>query len=135
MNVWYIFTVWWCVFSGCDNNMFGQNCSKPCGKCLGLKQCDHINGTCMAGCNRGFQGELCYEGGYLLILSNRLCIKSPVCLASLFSSPEPKAQVSFSDQNLSVVRRHHRRRRRWRCRKHFTFSSSSQNHWAYFNQT
>ena len=37
--------------------------------------------------------------------------------------PEPKAQVSFSDQNLSVVRRRCRRRR---CRKLFTFSSSSQ---------
>ena len=44
-----------------------------------------------------------------------------------FSSPEPKAQVSFSDQNLSVVRRCRRRcrRRRWRCRKLFTFSPSS----------
>ena len=41
--------------------------------------------------------------------------------AGVFSSPEPKAQVSFSDQNLSVVRR---RRRRCR-RKLFTFLSSS----------
>ena len=40
---------------------------------------------------------------------------------SLFSSPEPKAQVSFSDQNLSVVRH---RRRRCCCQKLFTFSSS-----------
>ena len=38
------------------------------------------------------------------------------------SSPEPKAQVSFSYQNLSVVRRC----RRCRCRrKLITFSSSS----------
>ena len=43
--------------------------------------------------------------------------------AFLFSSPEPKDQVSFSDQNLSVVRRR-RFRRRCRCRKLFTFSSS-----------
>ena len=35
----------------------------------------------------------------------------------IFSSPEPKAQMSFSDQNLSGVRR--------RCRKLFPFSSSS----------
>ena len=40
---------------------------------------------------------------------------------SLFSSPEPKAQVSFSDQNLSVVRH---RRRCCCCQKLFTFSSS-----------
>ena len=39
----------------------------------------------------------------------------------VFSSPEPKAQVSFSDQNLSVVRRCRRRC----CRKLFTFPSSS----------
>ena len=45
---------------------------------------------------------------------------------SFFSSPEPKAQVSFSDQNLSVVRRCRRCRRcRRRRRKLFTFSSSS----------
>ena len=48
-----------------------------------------------------------------------------------FSSSEPKAQVSFSDNNLSFVRRRCRQRschcrcRRCRCRKLFTFSSSS----------
>ena len=42
---------------------------------------------------------------------------------SVFSSPEPKAQVSFSDQNLSVVRR--RRCCRHCRRKIFTFSSFS----------
>ena len=43
----------------------------------------------------------------------------------VFSSPEPKAHVSFSDQNLSVVSHRCRRcyRRRRRCRKLFTFSS------------
>ena len=45
------------------------------------------------------------------------------CVA-FFSSAEPTAQVSFSDQNLSAVRRRCRRCRR-RCRKLFTFSSSS----------
>ena len=38
-----------------------------------------------------------------------------------YSSPEPKAQVGFLDQNLSVIRCH----RCFRCRKLFTFSSSS----------
>ena len=41
----------------------------------------------------------------------------------VLSSPELKAQVTFSDQNLSVVCRY--RRHCWRCRKLFTFSSSS----------
>ena len=39
------------------------------------------------------------------------------------SSLEPKAQVSFSDHNLSVVRRC--RCRLWHCRKLFIFSSCS----------
>ena len=43
-----------------------------------------------------------------------------VKLNTNFSSPEPKAQASFSDQNLSVVRRCC-----CRCRKLFTFSYSS----------
>ena len=45
----------------------------------------------------------------------------------LFSSPEPKAQLSFSDQNLSIVSRCHCFRCCFRCCrcKLFTFSSSS----------
>ena len=45
----------------------------------------------------------------------------------VLSSPEPKAQVSFSDQNLSVVRRFRR--------KLSHFSLLLQIHWANFNQT
>ena len=51
---------------------------------------------------------------------------SLVCLPLdiVFSSPEPKAQVSFSDHNLSVVRCCCCGRRRCSCRKLFTFLSS-----------
>ena len=64
-----------------------------------------------------------YEVGYLLKIN--LC----------FSSPEPKSQVSFSDQNLSVVRRcSFRRRSRWRSRKLFTFLSSSPEPMGQFQQ-
>ena len=57
----------------------------------------------------------------MIINSSLSCMKIEVRFSSLIflSSPEPKAQVSFSDQNLSVD-----------CccghRKLFTFSSSSQ---------
>ena len=59
-------------------------------------------------------------------------MKSPLLPNTHFSSPEPKAQVSFSDQNLSVVRRRCRCRRR--CRKLFTFSSSSPEPLGQFQQ-
>ena len=50
---------------------------------------------------------------------------------------ERKAQVSFSDQNLSVVRRCRRCRRRRcrRCSKLLNFHLLLQNHWANLNQT
>ena len=55
----------------------------------------------------------------------------------IFSSPEPKAQVSFSDQNLSIVSRCRRCRSRrcWCCRKLFTFSSSSSEPLGQFQPT
>ena len=49
----------------------------------------------------------------------------PYVVAWFFSSPEPKAQVNFPDQNVSVVRR-----RCCYCRRNFF-----QKHWANFVQT
>ena len=54
-----------------------------------------------------------------------VCLNGCSFFFGVLSSPEPKAQMSFSDQNLSVVSRCRRRCRRWRCRKLFIFSSSS----------
>ena len=51
----------------------------------------------------------------------------------LLSSPEPKAQVSFSDNNLSVVSCCCCFRRRRNLYLHFHLLL--QNHWASFNQT
>ena len=42
--------------------MFGQNCGEKCGECVNDEQCHHINGTCLNGCDRGFQGHECNEG-------------------------------------------------------------------------
>ena len=59
-----------------------------------------------------------YEhGGAVTMIGLQIRGKVEFMSTLIFSSPEPKAQVSLSDQNLSVVRR--------RCRKLFTFSSSS----------
>lgn len=42
--------------------MYGANCAKDCGSCLRSEQCDHINGTCIYGCEKGFHGPECIEG-------------------------------------------------------------------------
>lgn len=42
--------------------MYGDNCTEKCGTCFGFKQCQHINGTCIEGCDKGFHGPSCIEG-------------------------------------------------------------------------
>ena len=61
-----------------------------------------------------------------IFVSCTLTYKLILCIIYLFSSPELKAQMSFSGQNLSVIRRSCHCRHRWRrscCRELFTFSS------------
>lgn len=42
--------------------MYGENCSKSCGNCKNSQQCHHIDGTCMNGCENGYQGSKCHKG-------------------------------------------------------------------------
>ena len=49
-------------FSACSDGSFGRNCNEKCGKCLGKEQFDHVNGTCVKGCNPGIYGIMCTEG-------------------------------------------------------------------------
>ena len=42
--------------------MFGQGCMESCGHCVALKQCHHVNGSCLNGCDRGYQGIKCKKG-------------------------------------------------------------------------
>ena len=46
----------------CDHNTFGKHCEEECGGCVNDEQCHHINGTCLNGCKRGFQGIMCNQG-------------------------------------------------------------------------
>lgn len=48
--------------SACSGNMYGANCTVKCGMCLDNEQCQHVNGTCMKGCDKGFHGSSCIEG-------------------------------------------------------------------------
>ena len=42
--------------------MYGTNCSMSCGNCVGGEQCHHINGSCLNGCNLGWQPDMCVDG-------------------------------------------------------------------------
>ncbi|XP_062592311.1 multiple epidermal growth factor-like domains protein 10 isoform X2 [Saccostrea cucullata] len=43
----------------CNGNKYGQDCGQGCGACLGYKQCHHMNGSCLEGCDAGFKDTLC----------------------------------------------------------------------------
>lgn len=52
-------TLW---FIECDGMKYGFGCIYNCGTCLDHKQCHHINGSCLQGCDAGFEGNLCKTG-------------------------------------------------------------------------
>lgn len=55
---------------GCDNGLYGVDCSKTCGRCLNESHCFHINGSCLTGCDAGYEGDACKTRTY--------CIKKKV---------------------------------------------------------
>ena len=49
----------------CDGNKYGQDCHYTCGDCHNGDQCNHVNGSCLGGCNAGMSGEKCDEGNWV----------------------------------------------------------------------
>lgn len=49
-------------FIECDGRKYGAGCKDDCGAFLDYKQCNHINGVCLLGCDAGFQEYLCETG-------------------------------------------------------------------------
>ena len=45
--------------SECDLGTYGDMCNEKCGNCKDQSECHYSNGTCLTGCNDGFQGALC----------------------------------------------------------------------------
>lgn len=48
----------------CDSGFYGVDCNKTCGHCRDLNQCFNINGSCLTGCDNGFQGDKCINRKY-----------------------------------------------------------------------
>uniref|UniRef100_A0A8W8P3B7 Scavenger receptor class F member 2 n=1 Tax=Magallana gigas TaxID=29159 RepID=A0A8W8P3B7_MAGGI len=46
----------------CDKGSYGSQCKEICGHCRDTDQCSNINGTCLTGCDAGYQGNLCRTG-------------------------------------------------------------------------
>lgn len=46
-------------FAACPYSKYGGNCSETCGNCFKNLTCNHIDGTCINGCQKGFRGQFC----------------------------------------------------------------------------
>lgn len=46
--------------------MFGEGCAKRCGHCRNDTHCNHVNGSCLNGCEAGYKGNHCIDGIYLI---------------------------------------------------------------------
>lgn len=46
-------------FVACPHSKYGGNCSETCGNCFKNLTCNHVNGTCIKGCQNGFRGQFC----------------------------------------------------------------------------
>ena len=55
------------IIAACLPNTYGWNCNMTCGNCLDRGHCDHKNGTCLMGCDPGWQGDMCVDGIVLLV--------------------------------------------------------------------
>lgn len=45
--------------TACQNNKYGTECSKSCGRCVNGEQCNPVNGTCPNGCAAGYYQPRC----------------------------------------------------------------------------
>lgn len=43
----------------CGLGYYGAECQQECGNCRDLSQCFHTNGSCLTGCEAGYDGEMC----------------------------------------------------------------------------
>lgn len=69
----------------CDGRKYGENCSIPCGNCLLYEQCNPINGTCINGCDNGYQGLNCTEGIFFTSC-NKQIVLNPESYIKMFPS-------------------------------------------------
>ena len=68
----YLYNFIFCWFgpylTACNHGMYGNFCNNSCGYCHAEDTCYHVNGTCLLGCEPGYQGDLCKTRKKIIIL-------------------------------------------------------------------
>jgi hypothetical protein len=50
----------------CTNLTYGYLCDTSCGHCKSRDLCDRVNGSCLSGCENGWEGDKCDIGSITL---------------------------------------------------------------------
>lgn len=69
------------IVLACENGLYGVDCRESCGHCHDVNQCSNINGTCLAGCDAGYEGVLCKRRKWLF--ESFLAHVSSICVFEL----------------------------------------------------
>lgn len=48
----------------CGKGSYGVDCHETCGHCRDVNKCSSINGTCLTGCDAGYEGDMCKASEY-----------------------------------------------------------------------
>lgn len=60
----------------CDRGSFGKDCASSCGRCMDNETCHHVNGSCINGCETGFQGLDCKRSNIFSLQTYLKCMFS-----------------------------------------------------------
>lgn len=50
------------ISTACKTGSYGVNCNATCGHCRNTQECFHIDGSCLTGCEAGYNGSMCKSG-------------------------------------------------------------------------
>lgn len=51
--------IFFIILKVCDRGTYGAGCNETCGYCSNKDTCIHTNGTCVKGCDTGYNGDYC----------------------------------------------------------------------------
>ena len=68
-------------FIDCNQGTYGLGCKQTCGNCMNNETCFYINGSCLAGCDPGYEGEKCNIGMLIHFCPYDLVLKKKISVA------------------------------------------------------
>lgn len=95
--LFYFFILLLFCATACQNNKYGTECSKSCGRCVNGEQCNPVNGTCPNGCAAGYYQPRCKKS---ILADKKHSEKSP---HSVFFHERIKLPQALCQDKLKIL--------------------------------